>query len=172
LAQILGDRGKKVAYEYLALGEREIKTDTAVLDVYFLDEMQRLSRQAANNLLSKLERSAGTGLRLIMSSHRDMGALFNRRQLPLKTFQLDISLTFQRFQAILDHRLATFAITDAKRTTLAPEAVEFLYATFYPNMRQAEYFLYDVWQKETAVRVITAVDLEQYYEAVTTKPTN
>ena len=39
--------GQRVTYEYLPQGERVYRTDTAVLDIFFLDEAQRLTRQVS-----------------------------------------------------------------------------------------------------------------------------
>jgi hypothetical protein len=147
--------GQRIKYEYLPPGERVFKTDTAVLGTFFLDEAQRLTRRERRRLLS----AAVLGLRLVFSSHEDLTSLFHRWQQPLLSINLEEALTVDLYSQMLDRRLDYFALPDRPHTTLAADAVRWLYQTFYPNMRDAEYFLYEVWQKETAVREITAVHL-------------
>jgi len=151
---------RRVAYEYLAQGERVMKTDTAVLDILLLDEAQRLNRRSRRKLLASAAQFSGKGLQLILSSHEDLTPHFARRNLPLVTIDLNETHTLAHYERLLAHRLAYFALPGAVHTRLAPDAMRWLYEMFYPNMRDAEYFLYDVWQRETAVREITAVHLQ------------
>lgn len=151
---------RRVAYEYLAQGERVMKTDTAVLDILLLDEAQRLNRRSRRQLLASAGQFSGAGLQLILSSHKDLTSHFARRSLPLVTIDLNETLTLAHYERLLVRRLAYFTLPGAAHTTLAPEAMHWLLETFYPNMRDAEYFLYEVWQRETAVREITAVHLQ------------
>ncbi len=158
-----GPANQRVAYEYLAQGERVMKTDTAVLDILLLDEAQRLNRRSRRRLLASAAQFNGGGLRLILSSHKDLTPYFVRRGLPLVTIDLDETLTLAHYERLLARRLAYFALPGAAHTTLSPDAISWLYETFYPNMRDAEYFLYEVWQRETAVREVTAVHLQELF---------
>ncbi len=157
LVDHLSASGVRLAYEYLAEGERQYKTDTAVLSTFLLDEAQRLTRRERRRLIT----AAGTGLRLILSSHEDLTPLFRRWQQPLLTINLEKTLTPDFYGRMLTRRLEYFALPNRAHTTLSTDAVQWLYEMFYPNMRDAEYFLYEVWQKETAVREVTAVHLKK-----------
>ena len=84
----------------------------------------------------------------------------------MTTINLEETLTVDLYYQMLTRRLDYFALPDKLHTTLSADAVQWLYNQFYPNMRDAEYFLYEVWQKETAVRVVTAVQLQKLWQAV------
>lgn len=168
LADNFAQNGRHVAYEYLALGERDYKTDTTNLDILLLDEAQRLGWQPRRRLLASVAQRSQSSLRLILSSHKDLTGAFRRRGLPLQTVAVDDVLTVAFYGQILARRLAYFALPGAAHTTLAPDAVQWLYETFHPNMRDAEYFLYEVWQRETAVQEITAVHLKKLFATIQT----
>jgi hypothetical protein len=163
LADQLDQGGSRLAYEYLAEGDKQYRTDTAVLDTFLLDEAQRLSRRERRRLLAGLAGEDGSGLRLIFSSHEDLAPLFRRRQRPLQTINLEKTLSTELYDRILTRRLDYFALPDKTHTTLSPDAVAWLFERFYPNLRDAEYFLYEVWQRETAVREVTAVHLQKLF---------
>lgn len=154
--------GSRTAYEYLAAGEHRIKTETADLDVFLLDEAQRLSLRARRQLLKLVGSKNSPRFRLIFSSHKDLTPYFHWRKLPLVTLRLENTITRSQYSQMLARRLDYFALPDRVHTTLAPDAIHWLYDNFAPNLRAAEYFLYEVWQQETAVRAITAVELSQY----------
>ena len=154
--------GQRVIYEYLPEGERVYKAETAVLDTFCLDEAQRLTRREKRRLLA----AAKSGLRLVLSSHEDLTPLFQRWVQPLLSINLEEMLTADLYGRMLAHRLDYFALPDRLRTTLSADAVQWLYDRFYPNMRDAEYFLYEVWQRETAVREVTAVHLKNLFAEI------
>ena len=66
----------------------------------------------------------------------------------------------------LAQRLAFFALPDAARVTLGETAVQFLYDTFGQNLREAEYFLYEVWQRQEAVGEITGAQLAAMFQSM------
>jgi hypothetical protein len=166
LADELAQDGRRVAYEYLALGERDYQTDTSNFDIFLLDEAQRLNWRSRQRLLASVSQRSQSNLRLILSGHKDLTRVFRRRGLPLRTVVMDDVLTAAFYDQILARRLAYFALPGVAHTTIAPDAVQWLYETFYPNMRDAEYFLYEVWQRETAVRQITAVHLKKLFAEI------
>lgn len=135
--------GRRVAYEYLPPGQRRFETETAVLDTFLLDEAQRLwwgQRQ-------KLRRLAGNGrLQIIFSSHEDLTGLFANRGLNLTSVDLAGEMEVGWITAVLDKRLAYFALPDQPRARLSDDAPAYLYERFGHNLRQMEYFLYEVWQ--------------------------
>lgn len=166
LADALSQTDCRLAYEYLAEGQKVYTTDTAVLSIFLLDEAQRLNRRERRRLLSAATQHSQRGLRLILSSHEDLTPLFRRWQQPLLSINMDEMLTAELYGRMLSRRLDYFALPDRPHTTLAADAVQWLYHTFYPNMRDAEYFLYEVWQRETAVREVTAVHLKKLFAEI------
>jgi type IV secretory pathway VirB4 component len=161
LADELAQTDERLVYEYLPEGQRRYTTDTAVLTTFCLDEAQRLTRRERRRLVTAAARQNEPGLRLIFSSHEDLTRLFRRWQRPLTTVNLEETLTVDLYSQMLAHRLDYFALPDKLHTTLSNDAVQWLYDQFYPNMRDAEYFLYEVWQRETAVRELTAKHLQK-----------
>ena len=147
-ARLRYDPACRVKLEYLAEGESRRRTPLEQLDVYLLDEAQRLNWWEKRKWLAAAARHP---VRLIFSSHQDMTPLFQRYHLPLTTIRLD-ALTPSHLQALLERRLATFA----SPITFTPEAIAYLWQRFSPNWRDLEFFLYDSWQKwgdETGVGV-------------------
>ncbi|KAA3662889.1 MAG: hypothetical protein DWQ04_12225, partial [Chloroflexi bacterium] len=100
----------------------------------------------------------------IFSSHEDLTPLFLRKKLPLKTVQLDSQITPKLYKDILQHRLSTFAIDEEPLVNFSDNAIAFLYDTFKLDLREAEYFLYEVWQGVEVVGEITAVSLQKHYQ--------
>jgi len=145
------EKGWAVAYEYLAEGQKSFTTQPAGLDLFLLDEAQRLRRRERRRLMQVVRDG---GFRLIISSHEDLTPLFVRWKLPLATVSLGAQLSPEHYQAVLAKRLKYFALPGMAQVTLGETAVHFLYNTFRENMREAEYFLYEVWQmQETAVAI-------------------
>lgn len=149
-----------VAYEYLPEGSSRFATQLTGLDAFFLDEAQRLNSWERRRWLKGVQNGR---LRTIFSSHNDLSHLFARRRLPLTTINIDMQVSLAHYDAVLQQRLAYFALEVPPRITFAPAAVTFLYETFGADMREAEYFLYEVWQALEQAGVITAVFLQQQY---------
>lgn len=150
----------RVAYEYLPEGTTRFATPLTGLDAFLPDEAQRLNRWERRRWLKGVQNGR---LRTIFSSHGDLSRLFARRRLPLTTIRIDAQISLAHYQAVLQRRLAYFALNVPPRITFAPEAVAFLYETFGADMREAEYFLYEVWQALEKVGAITAVFLQRQY---------
>jgi len=138
-ARLRSDPTRRVKLEYLAEGESDRRTSLDPLDVYLLDEAQRLNWWEKRKWLAAASR---TPVRLIFSSHHDMTPLFQSYRLPLTTIHLDAP-TPSHLQALLERRLAYFA----SPITFTPEAITYLWQRFSPNWRDMEFFLYDVWQQ-------------------------
>lgn len=138
-ARLRYDLTCRAKLEYLAEGERRRRTSLDQLDVYLLDEAQRLSWRERKKWVAAAGRYS---VRLIFSSHRDMTPLFKYYHLPLTTIRLDV-MTPSHLQALLERRLAHFA----SPITFTPETITYLWKRFGPNWRDMEFFLYDVWQQ-------------------------
>lgn len=132
------DPARRVALEYLAEGEKRRHTPLEQLEVFLLDEAQRLSWREKRQWLAAATRHP---LRFIFTSHTDLSPLFRRYHLPLTTIRLD-QPTPAHLQAMLTRRLAYFH----SPLTFTPEALDFLWQQFAPRWRDMEFFLYDVWQ--------------------------
>jgi hypothetical protein len=68
--------GKRAAYEYLPPGKRVFTTDIRDLEVFLLDEFQRLSTRHRRQLIKEVATWPDDGLQLVFSSHVDFAAHF------------------------------------------------------------------------------------------------
>lgn len=150
-------RGQRTAYEYIPEGQKRLHTPLAGLDLFCLDEAQRLGWRERRRLWQAQGRA-----RLCLGSHVDLSAHFAPQT--LVTIDLAQQINAAHWQQTLYKRLAYFALPDTPAATLTADAVEFLYTTFGCDLRAGEYFLYEVWQGlETAVP-LTAAYLERRFE--------
>jgi hypothetical protein len=156
LAQQFRHAGRRVTYEYLPIGYHTFTSPLTGLEVFLLDEVQRLRPAERRRLLA----AASAGLRLILGSHEDLAPLFSGAGLSLASVRLDESAPVQ-LTAILARRLAYFALPGAQPgVTLDPSAVAYLEAKFGANRRAVDHFLYEVFQRLEAPTVITAEHLQ------------
>lgn len=153
-------RAQKVVYESLRCGQQHFETAIDDLDVFVLDEAQRLSWWQRRHLLKMVRQNESC--RLILSSHQDLRYWFAYYRLPLITIQLENHLTYQHWRTLLARRLAYFALPNADYVTLAPDAVRYLYETFGHDLRAGEWFLYEVWQRLENVEVLGAEKLSSH----------
>jgi hypothetical protein len=152
LAEKFRHAGCAVAYEYLLIGQKTFKNRLSGLDVFLLDEAQRLRPDERRRLLT----AARGGLRLILGSHEDLTALFNHAGLSLSTVRLGASAPAY-LASILSRRLDYFALPNSKPSvTLDPSAVPYLEAAFGTNLRAMERFLYEVFQQLDEPVILTA----------------
>lgn len=155
LAAACRGRGLRVAYEYLPEGQRRFTTDPAHLDVFLLDEVQRLSWWQRWRLL----RVARHGTRLILGSHADFRQPFARAKLPLITIRLD-QILLDQLETILQRRIALAALNDPPSITFAPDAISYVWSTFGVRLRAMDHFLYEVFQRLDRPGMITAAQLQ------------
>jgi replication-associated recombination protein RarA len=151
--------GRRVAYEYIPAGRHRFTTRTADLDVFALDEAQRLDRWQRWRLLRLLCRSRQS-LRLLLATHEDLTPLFARHRLQLATTHAD-RVAEADLAAILDRRLRRFAIGGESSIAFAPDAVRWLGESFGSDLRRLMHFLYEVFERLTAPGVINSTDLER-----------
>jgi hypothetical protein len=136
------DNPEKITYEYLPEGQHHFVTETSGLDVFLLDEAQRLTRWQRRKLVK-----AAPHVQLIISSHEDLTPLFAKKGLNLTSVDLTGEMDVAWITAVLHKRLSYFAIPNQPHATLTPAAITYLLETFGQNLRQMEYFLYEVWQQ-------------------------
>lgn len=155
--EVFRQAGRRTTVEYLPLGKRRFDTETAVLDVFLLDEAQRLSWRQRRRLVS----GVGNGrLQIVLSSHEDLTRVFAQKGLVLTSVDLAGEMTVDWITAVLDRRLSYFALPDQPRAILSDAAVYYLYQRFGNNLRQMEYFLYEVWQRLDTPQLVMRQTLE------------
>lgn len=138
--------GRLAVYEHIEEGQSQFNAEIGGLDLFLLDEAQRLSGPERERLLSSLS-EGGIGLRLVISSHDDLTPFFARRSLPLTTVRYDTT-TLAHLGAVIQRRLAYFALdADAPGVALSPEAARYLHITFGSDIRATEMTLYEVFQQ-------------------------
>jgi len=169
--QILGDKGHgktttllalaarfyqdgwRTAYEHLEVGADHFTTDLVglELDVFLLDETQRLTRGERHRLLT-----SGLG-HLVVAGHEDLTPLFAYFGLTLITVRFDTAPLFH-VASVIARRLDYFALPGAvERVTISPEAIAYLHTTFGADLRRTEQVLYEVFESlrgREGVRVV------------------
>jgi hypothetical protein len=164
LAALAEERGLRVAFEYLPERTARFGTDPRGLDLFALDEAQRLDRRERSRLLAGLQAGArpdGAAVpRLVVSSHADLAPLFARHYLPLTSIRLS-DLGAEHTRAVLDGRLAAFALGDRPHATLSEDAHAWLAARFGDDLRAAIWLLYEAFQVLRAPEVVDARRLRE-----------
>jgi len=156
LGQWFRRAGRRVMYEYLTIGQEEFDTLLSGLDIFLLDEAQRLKPAERRRLLA----AAQGDLRLVLGSHEDLTPLFLSAGLSLATVRLD-ELEPGRLDTILARRLAAVALPgSATRVTFDASALAYLQSTFGGNLRAMERFLYEVFQELDGAELLTAERLQ------------
>jgi chromosomal replication initiation ATPase DnaA len=134
--------GHTVGVEYLPVGTTRFTTDPSGLDVFCLDEVQRLGRWERRRL-----RHVAGWCRLLLGSHEDMTPLLARASRAVVTVCVG-GLGPDHCRAVLAARIAYAALLgrETDHATLAPDALDWLTVRFGSDLRGAERFLYEVFQ--------------------------
>jgi len=154
----LWDEGCSVEYEYLPPGKHTFDTSIDGLEVFILDEAQRLFPGELLRLLMQIKRHK---VRLIYSTHLNLRPLL--MLCGLRTDGLHVSRrTYPdpvvHIQQVAETRLAFFALPGAEHATITPEGYDWLHARFGVNMRDILAFLYHVFQRLDDVQRLTDAD--------------
>jgi hypothetical protein len=161
LARQFRRAGQRATYEYLAIGQDRFRTPLPGPEVFLLDEAQRLRTSERRRLVG----AASGGLRLILGSHEDLTALFAGAGLPLSTVRLE-AFGPGHLAAVLEQRLAAASLPGtAPVVTFDPGALDYLHATFGSNLRAAEHFLYEVFQRLEALGPLTGEQMRAFASA-------
>ena len=153
----LRQAGQRTDYEYVPDGQTAFQAVPAGLDVFLLDEAQRLAGGERNRLLG----AARAGRRLMLGSHEDFTPMFAAAGLRLATLRLEGEGP-AHLEAVLVRRVAFFALTpEAPGVTFEPGAVDYLHVQFGSDLRASERFLYEVFQALTRPSPISAEQLRQ-----------
>jgi len=163
VADHLRARGERVAYERMPRWTWDYTTDTAPLDAFALDEMQRLAPWASLRLLG----AARHGLRLVIGSHWDHRPAFRAHGLEVTVVRLNRGASRERLARVLIRRLDAFR-HDANAPaalSFAPGAVDWLWETYGSDLRNMSFFLFDVFAALPPAGALTADDLRDFWEA-------
>ena len=146
-------------YEYLGEGAQSYQTDIRKVDVFLLDEAQRLDRSSFHRLITK----GNEGTRLIFSSHRDLSNEFRRDGLNLRSVVIETPSRVQ-IRDILFKRLFYFSLGDSPKVDFTGDAIDFLYQTFGSDIRAMMDLLYEVFQDLQKTKSLTTSDLESAFD--------
>jgi chromosomal replication initiation ATPase DnaA len=161
LAEEFRHAGLSCVYEYLPPGRSRFRTRMRRVEIFLLDEAQRLSKGFLfiGNERGRLLRTAESGVRLILGSHEDLTDLFRAQGLHLRTVRLHPPGAPELME-ILERRLELFARAE-NRTRCSEEAVVWLLKKFGGDLRTMEYFLYDFFQTERPAGILRSGNLQE-----------
>lgn len=144
-------------YEYVPQGQSHFVTQAAPGSVFALDEAQRLTLVELARLRTL---AAAQNVRLLLGSHADLSELLAVSPQTWHTIHLPALVDAAHVRRLLTARLAAFALPERPRVTLATAVPDYLFARFGQDLREMEYFLYDVWQSLPTVREVDVAYLE------------
>jgi len=134
----LKERGVSTELHYLTPDRAELPK-VGRTGAVLLDEAQRLSRGGRRALV----RLAGRA-RTLLGTHEDLGPLYRREGLALRTVRLERP-GFQQFAAFVERRLQVFRLPGACPVLLGHRGLLHAYDSA-PDVRAAERLLYDLLQ--------------------------
>jgi hypothetical protein len=141
LVNVYRAQGLTTAYERLPRFHYRYTTDLAPLDVFALDEMQRIAPWEAVRLFQEAR-----GKHLLIGSHADHTAAFRLRGLSVTTVRLGREANRDRLARILARRLDAFRLDESVPPGFhfTPDAVDWLWGRYGSDLRTMNSFLYDV----------------------------
>ncbi len=144
LVNVYRAQGLTTAYERLPRFHWRYTTDLASLDVFALDEMQRIAPWEALRLFREAQ-----GKRLLIGSHADHTAAFRLRGLDVTTVRLGREANRDRLARILARRLDAFRLNEnmPPGVHFTPDAVDWLWATYGSDLRTMNGFLYEAFKQ-------------------------
>jgi hypothetical protein len=145
LAREYGGRGWKAAYEYLPPGSKRYKHNLKDIQIYLLDEAQRLSPQWRGKLFRHFSNGDQIKLHLILSSHEDLSGTIEDIGLDVLTIVLEQHKP-SFIQALIEHRLNYFERPGSQGVRLTAEALGIVIDCCNSNLRRLEELLYEVYQ--------------------------
>lgn len=152
-------KGKRFAYEYLPVGQSKYNTDIQNLEIFLLDEFQRLSERQRVSLIASASVVPIGGLQLIVSSHEDFVNYFKACDLSLTTIRLG-KIFALRLRIILERRLRFFTLDETANPSFTIGAVQYLWNTYGGDLHSVEHLLYHVFQKLKPCEKITERHLQ------------
>lgn len=153
-------QGQRVGYERIPRWQWHYTTATSALDVFALDEAQRLAPWQMWRLFAQRDRHK---TRLIVGSHYDHTLEFRLRGLNVRTVRLRHQMTPAQLALILQRRLEALALDDATPTVwFTEDAVAALWHRYDTDLRSMTFFLYDGFQQLERPGGITPADLNHW----------
>lgn len=165
LTTYFSHKGKRFAYEYIPHGKSKYHTDTHNIEIFLLDEFQRLNQRQRVRLITSASSDPIKGLQLVVSSHEDYTDYFEVGDLPLSTIRLE-KIPEHRLGTILERRLRFFAIDESAKPTFTIGAVKFLWKTYGSDLRSVERLLYHVFQQLKPCEKINEERLRNVAESI------
>jgi hypothetical protein len=166
LERTLHDQGWYVTYEYLPPGSNQVQSDLTQLQVYLLDEAQRLSPRATQRLFARMHPIRGTARHLVFSTHEDLSRYTAKMGLPMETFHLgQHSRNFTL--SLIERRLGYFERSGFRGTRIVPDALDLLISACGSDLRKLEGLLYEVYQGWDAEGPIEEGYINKVLEALT-----
>jgi hypothetical protein len=156
LQQRLAFRGQQTARERLPRLMSMYRTEIESLDVFVLDEAQRLHPRGWWSLLWQARR----GTRLLLASHVNVSWLFHLAGIPYFYLIVEQIITPEHIAAVHNRRIAYFTLAGYTPMTLTDEATRYLWQHYGTNLRAQESLLYDVFQQIQQPESITAAHLQ------------
>lgn len=139
------EKGRRVTYEYLPLDAADYKTKLNQVDMFLLDEAQRLSAPALQRLLSHTMQTPESGLHLMLSTHADLSPHAARLGIPLRSVQLD-GYSHRFLHELVEERVSYFERPGYKGTRLTTAALTLLTTHCGADLRELERLLYEIYQ--------------------------
>lgn len=154
IADYFRGQGVRVAYEYLPEGQHHFVTDLTAVELFVLDEAQRLSWRERRRWLA-------TAVGHIFSSHQNLAPLLAAKGIAVQTVQVEGVASPEHYEGWIGQRLAYFALPGVAQVRLTQTAVRQLYYQFGADLREAEYFLYELFEREWPAGQIDVADIKQ-----------
>lgn len=145
LAREFGGRGWQAAYEYLPPGSTRYKHNLKDIQIYLLDEAQRLSPQWRSKLFRHFSDGDQIKPHLILSSHEDLSGTVEEDGLDGLTIVLEKHEP-SFIQTLIEHRLNYFERPGSQGVRLTAEALGIVIDCCNSNLRKLEKLLYEVYQ--------------------------
>ena len=163
LEREINHRGWPVAYEYLPPGTKRYTQDPSDLQVFLLDEAQRLSRRSLKKLLKMVSANPHTKFRLIISTHADLTGLTLAHGISIQTLTLS-EPSPEFIQSLIELRLCFFESPGHQGVRLAPNAESIIRSYCGSDLRLLEKLLYEVYQTWNSENSITATHVRGLLE--------
>lgn len=156
LCDYLTNHGKQTAYERLPKWHFNYHTDISALDVFALDEAQRLFILNQQRLFHQAQ-----GKTLIIGTHISWQRAFRLHRWDVTTIHIADHITRDFVQQLLHKRLTVLATEQGAQLYFDDSAVNYLWERWGNQLRGMEWFLYHCLQTQRETGAITAHHLEQ-----------
>ncbi|XWX04023.1 hypothetical protein VZO05_00445 [Aggregatilineales bacterium SYSU G02658] len=155
LCQHFSRMGARVEYERLPMGAHRIQTHPIKVDIFAIDETQRLFPHERVKLLWLARR-----VRLLIGTHFTHRVEFALAGLPLVSLRVDHLTNREHLRQCVERRIRYFALDpDAPPITLSEDAIDWLWQQHGPDLRAVDQTLFAVFQRLPAPGQLTSAQL-------------